>query len=37
VGELLFDAICNRHTKELPGSVMRDLSLFVAGYRRARG
>ena len=34
--EETYDAICDTRTRELSGTLMRELSVFIAGYLRAK-
>ena len=34
--EETYDAICDRRTLELSGTLMRELSVFIDGYLRAK-
>jgi hypothetical protein len=36
IGEDIFDAICQENTSQLSGLLMRELSLYVAGYKAAK-
>jgi hypothetical protein len=36
IDEDTFDAICDRRTKALPGTLLRELSVFIDGYILAK-